>query len=250
MEWFYTHGYRVILDTPVEFYSLFQDHFFQIEHISQFVKGIPAGTRFINLDMAYEVSPQLPVLAAYYRVAGITDGQMRNAYLNFKATTETRLFDKYVVLHIDDTAMAHRNVHGVDWAHVSDAIDRMGYKPIQVGFSQEVGIQVKTSARRTLAHIVGGADAFIGIDSGCGQIAVACGIKTMLFFGSVNPEMRYPNMDNVEVVQNTCPVQRDGCYHKVISEVGQECTVDIKQPPCITHTTESVIKRIQNFLQQ
>ena len=70
----------------------------------------------------------------------------------------------------------------------------------------------------------------------------------MIFFGSVTPKLRYDAFDGVEVMQKMCPVQQDGCYHKVISVRGQDCQVDEKRPPCIKWTTLEVVERIDKFI--
>jgi ADP-heptose:LPS heptosyltransferase len=99
-----------------------------------------------------------------------------------------------------------------------------------------------------LSWIVAGAKYFIGPDSGVAQIAVACNVPSVIFFGSVNPEYRYVLNDRIKVIQNTCPSQKDGCYHEVLSTVGQDCVVDVQQPPCITHKTFDIIDQIKDFI--
>lgn len=254
MAWFVDHGYRVILDIPRHFFNLFAKHYFQVEHIHDIYGKEPVESyRTINLNMAYEVTPKIPVLEAYYQTCGIRDGVMRNSQLNFRAPeekSEIRLFDKYVVLHNDDTAMPHRNIHGVDWDSVVDVIQKeLGYIVLRVGQGNgRAGIKINTYSENMLAYIIGNANYFIGLDSGCAQISVACGIPSMLFFGSVRPDLRYPDMSKITVMQKECPAGHDGCYHDVVSTVGQDCVVNISQPSCIWWKTQEVIDRVKKFI--
>lgn len=253
MAWFVDHGYRVILDIPRHFFNLFAKHYFQVEHIHDIYGKEPVESyRTINLNMAYEVTPKIPVLQAYYETCGIRDGVMRNSQLNFRAPedkSEVRLFDKYVVLHNDDTAMPHRNVHGVDWDSVVEAIQQMGYLVLRVGHGNgRAGTKINTYSENMLAYIIGNANYFIGLDSGCGQIAVACGVPSMLFFGSVTPYLRYQNFEKIRIMQKECPAGHDGCYHDVVSTVGQDCVVNIQQPSCIWWKTQEVIDRVKKFI--
>lgn len=256
MEWFYNRGHRIILDTPASFYNLFARHFFPIEHIDDVRarEGNLVGSyQSINFDMAYEVTPKSPVLREYYRVAGIEEDTLRNSRLNFKAPehrSEVRMFDKYVIMHIDDTAMPHRNVHGVDWEEVANYIQVfLGYPVFRVGNGNGQGaLKINTMSENMLGYIIGNANYFIGIDSGCGQIAVACGVKSMLFFGSVFPEYRYQDLSGIQIMQKKCPIGKDWCYHEVVSTVGKDCEVDIDTPPCITWKTSEVIEEIKHFI--
>lgn len=254
MEYFHNKGYRVIIDTQPQYFNLFAKHFFPVEYLGNIAMDDDmAEARVINLDMAYETRPQELILASYYHTCGITDGVMRNSKLNFTAPAdkqEIKLFDKYVIMHTDDTAMAHRNVHGVDWDKIAKFIEvELGYPVFRVGRGNGYGgTKINTYSENMLAYIVGNASYFIGLDSGCGHIAVSCGVPSMLFFGSVRPELRYPDLSNIMVMQNPCPADRAGCYHSVISEVGRDCEVDVKRPPCIGFDTNMVSEKISEWI--
>jgi hypothetical protein len=252
MEYFYNKGYRIILDTQHQYFNLFAKHYFPVELLSMIPENDVAAhtARVINLDMAYEVKPRKLALVSYFEMCGVGDSKLRNPKLNFRPTPEVKLFDRYVIIHSDDTAMPHRNVHGFDWENLTEVLEAEGYGVYRVGRGKGTGgRKITTLSENMLAYIISGADFFIGIDSGCAQIAVACGVKSVLFFGSVLPEYRYADMSNIKVIQNLCPVAKDGCYHNVVSTVGQDCEVDVQRPPCITHSTDEVINSILKFIQ-
>lgn len=249
MEYFNSKGYRVILDTLPHYYNLFYKHYFRVEHVAFLEGEDTSGYRMINFDMAYEVTPRQLALKSYFTMAGVQDYTLRNPRLNFQSTHETKLFDKYIVVHIDDTDMPHRNVRGIDWEYVCIAVETMGYEMFQIGrrdAAGKAGIKINTPNESMMAYVIAGADLFIGIDSGPGQIAVSCGVKSVLFFGSVNPEYRYADLDNVTVIQNYCPFA--GCYHSAISTIGVDCMIEKENPPCMRHETDEVIKVLNSLL--
>jgi len=253
MEYFYNKGYRIILDTQPQYFNLFAKHYFPVELLSMIKPNDVSvfEARVINLDMAYEVKPRQLALKSYFEMCGIGDAEMRNPRLNFKPTADVKLFEKYVILHTDDTMMPHRNVHGVDWEQVTVALENIGYDVYRVGRGNGTGgRKINTYSENMLAYIISGADLFIGLDSGCAQIAVACGVKSVIFFGSVFPEYRYADLSNIRAVQKDCPIGKDGCYHDLVSTVGQDCEVDVMSPPCITyHSTDRIIDKVLNLLQ-
>jgi hypothetical protein len=240
-------GYRVVMDVPLEYFNLFLQHHYPVEHINN-IHEDANGWRVVNLDMAYESVPKLNVIQAYAKACGVLDGfKPRNPRLNYSGTMP--LFDRYVVMHVDDTGVPHRNVHGVDWDSVARHMEDMGWMVLRVGHGNGYGgTKVNTHNEHMLAWIIAGAKYFIGIDSGCSHIAVATGVPAMIFFGSVAPGLRYLDLSKITIVKNLCPVGKDACYHEQISTVGQACVVDPYKPPCIGHTTQSIKDRIENFI--
>jgi ADP-heptose:LPS heptosyltransferase len=167
-----------------------------------------------------------------------------------EAAKSSRLFDKYVILHTDDTAMEHRNIHGVDWDEVAKYIEVfLGHPVFRVGNGNGTGGQkINTDNLQMLAYIVGNADYFIGLDSGVSQIAMANNVPSMIFFGSVNPKYRYHDLTNLKVMQKHCPDNRDGCYHDQVSLVGTPCVVDVKRPPCIVWSHSEIINSLKTWI--
>jgi hypothetical protein len=239
MEYFHKKGFYVFLDVPSDVYSLFDKHFFPVFHASQVNEK---DIRYIDLDMAYEQKPKQLALKSYFEAAGVEDYELRNSRLNYPVSEKSRLFDNYVVMHVDDTDMEHRNAHGIDWDAVADALHDMGYIVITIGNGTcKHGVFMRCLTKDMMMYVLAGASFFIGIDSGPSQAAVALGVHSYIFFGSVNPAYRYHDLSRITVIQNACPIGKDGCYHEVISVTGQNCAVDENLPPCISHQTQNII---------
>lgn len=249
MEYFYNKGHRIILDSIPSFFNLFANHHYPVEHVYFLGNEDWSAYRLINFDMAYEVMPKQLVLKSYCQVAGIQDLELRNSRLNFSPTPNTKLFDKYVVVHLGGSDLPHRNVRGIKWDRVENFLRTMGYVVIQVGKEEiktPVGTKINAYSENMLAYIICGADLFIGVDSGPAQIAVATGVKSVIFFGSVNPEYRYHNLNKIVYIKNSC--QFAGCYHNAISEKGVDCVINKELPPCTELETGQVINCITKAL--
>lgn len=256
MAYFYNKGRRVILNCLPHYFNLFQNHPYPVEHVA-FLKEDFSTWETINLDMAYENKPQQLALKSYFETAGVTDYTLRNPKLNFAHDQKLRLFtDPYIILHIDDTAMAHRNIHGVDWKEVVGWIELYTkYKVFQIGQCNngKAALHINSTTENLLGFVMADASYFIGIDSGPSQVAMACGIESVVFFGSVYSVYRYhddsiDNKKQLHWLSKLCPLMKDGCYHSVISETGIDCEINIKQPPCITWTTEEVIGELKRII--
>ena len=244
---FATKGLKVYLDTSPHYLQLFINYRHVIYHISKLNTKVKPEL-YIDFDMAYEIKPKQPVLKSYYELAGITHERLTNSQLDFNIHDSQKLFKKYVVIHIDDTDMPHRNIRGVEWDKVKKYLNKRGYDVIQVGKGkhEDVGLYLNTEAIGTLMYALKGASLFIGGDSGCAQISVALSVPSVIFFQSVNPELRYNDFTNIRVVQNKC--ERQHCYHEVISTTGQPCFYNPKLPPCSIYTAEQVIDKIKELL--
>lgn len=250
LEYFYQKGHDVYLDTQPEYYQLFALHFYPVGDYSKFDKSV-IKHRVINLDMAYEVDPKLLHLKAYYKMAGVEETHpLRSPALKYKVGDHNRLFKKYVVIHIDERDTPHRNVRGVNWAAVRSQLEIAGYTVIQIGHGnhQEAGLWFNAVNQIMLMWLIAGCELFIGVDSGPSHIAVATGKKCLLFFGSVDPRIIHPDLSNVEVMQSTCPVGHQHCWHEKVSTSGIECQADPVIPPCTINDTLSVLKAITKIL--
>lgn len=247
IEYYSKKNYQVVLDTNLEYMGMFMQYPYRIKHIKELNPAV-TPIKFIDFDMSYERKPKQLVLKSYYEAAGITDGVIRNSRLKFNINESNKLFKKYVVLHIDETGVPHRNIRGMDWKPVVTYLEARGYSVFQVGNAkhEEVGIFINAASKEMLSFVLAGADLFIGIDSGVSHIAVALGIKSVIFFGSVNPKYRYAEFENIRVVQNKC--MKQNCYHEAVSEVGIDCAYDKSEPPCTFVAPKQFIDKINELI--
>lgn len=247
MEYFYKKGYRVIVDSPYP--NLFSNHYFKVEEYEKFNKAIKH--RMIDLDNAYEVKPKQLHLKSYFEICGITDYVLRNPKLIWHVDEATMLFKKYIVVHIDKRDTTHRNVNGIAWSQVVKHIEKKGYQVIQIGKAdhEEIGTYYNTVNYLFLQWVIKGSSGFIGVDSGPANIAVALGIPSVIFFGSVNPEYIYHDLSKIICLQEHCPINEQHCWHFQPGQRGRECPVDKNVPPCTVLSYGDVIDAFDKMLE-
>lgn len=254
MHHFYKKGYRVVLNTLPQFFSLFSSHYFKVHHPSELDGRLKY--REINLDYSYEAKPKQLHLKSYFEACGIPESEMeiRNPQLNYVATNEIKLFkQKYVVFHIDRRETKNRDAETA-WWKITDYLKSKGYLCVQVGKNDHVeldAIQLNTVAEPMLAYVIAGCDLFIGIDSGPSHIAVATGRKSIIFFSSVNPLYIHADFTNIKIISNHSPENpicpSPYCWHSVPGTRGPDCIVS-DNPPCIEFKSYRVINAINELI--
>ncbi len=252
--YFFKKGHRVILDTLPQFENLFVQHYFKVHRVSEVDRRLFSQAKIYNLDMAYEVRPKQLHLVSYFEFCGIKDYKLRNPKLemNFDPRVD-RLFQKYVVIHNDIRPQASRNIESVDWEQVVGKLHSLGYFVIQIGVGEHKHIPgtvfMRTPSAPMLLWVVGGADFFIGIDSGPSHVAIATGVQAIVFYGSVNPEYLIPDMSAVIPITNhgrgVC--DKPFCWHETVGCEGTKCYIDDEQPPCNKYHTEDVLQAIDKI---
>lgn len=251
IDYYHNKGFRVYLDTMIDNMNLFFNHPYRVYHVSELNKSI-SPSKMVNLDMVYEFFPKENVLDSYYKFCGISDGERRNSRLFVQKNSFNWLFDKYVVFHVDDTNMPHRNINGINFKIVEDYLKGLGYNIIQVGVTKSrfsIGTKMHTETKQMLMYLLAGAEFVVGIDSGVTQLAVALGKKTIIFTGSVNLKLRYQDFSNIEVIKSPCrEVKNDYCYHNsVLSVTGTDCIYDKENPPCTQFNEIELITAINKI---
>jgi len=251
IDYYFNKGYQVVLDTLPQFMSVFFQYRHPLKHISQMnPKIIPE--KIINLDGAYESKPKQPVLQSYYEFAGITDTSLVNSKLNLIAGKDEMLFQKYILLHIDDTGMEYRNQHGIDWNFVVQYYQRLNYQVFQIGkrMKEIVAPYLNTVTLEMLLFVIKGADCVVAIDSSPAQIAVSLNVPTVIMFGSVNPKLRYNDFSKIQIVHTDCPTSSERfCYHETEnSEVGNKCEFNEYMPPCTVYTHFNILNAVNKLL--
>lgn len=251
---FYKRGYRVVLDTPEQFYMLFVNHYFPVQHISKVDGRLLSRAEHYNLDMAYEALPKQNRLLSYYQFCGIGDGEMRNPKLSvgFSLSQQTKLFSKYCIIHLEGIRQSGRNVFGVDWENVVANIQARGYSVFQVGKRNvpfiKNAIYLNTMNENFLCYAVGSADFFIGIDSGVSHVASAFNVPSILFFGNTNPKIVHADLSN-KVILTKIVCEKPYCWHEQIGVESNECYIDSQLPPCARYNTKEVLEAVDKIIQ-
>jgi ADP-heptose:LPS heptosyltransferase len=252
IDYYVKNGYRVFLDTLPQFFYLFMYYKYQIEHISQMNPRLQHTV--VDLDMAYESKPKQLHLKSYYEKAGITDGEIRRPQLGMKLDANSKQFpNKTAVIHYNRRAQGGRNIYDINWNYLVGVLRDWGYDVIQVGAGehQEIGgvLSINTPQTNMLLYTVASCDLFVGADSGVSHVAVAAGVPSVIFFGSVKAEYIHPDLSNICVIENGPVCILPHCWHEVENGTeGMECLVDEQKPPCATFDTETVIDKIYDFI--
>jgi len=257
LEYFHNKGYRVLLDTLDQFYMLFVNHYFPVHHPKKVDKRILTSAERYNLDMAYESMPKQNRLVSYYKFCGINDGDLRNPKLSvgFEINEGTKLFPKYCIIHLEGIKQSGRNIFGVDWEKVVYNIKARGYSVFQVGRRNvpliKGAIYLNTMNENFLCWAVGGADFFIGIDSGVSHVASGFDVPSILFFGNTNPEIVHPDLSKKILLTNhvsSSPIcNKPYCWHEQIGVESEDCYIDSRMPPCAIYTTARVLEAVDNI---
>jgi len=250
---FHKQGCRVVLKTLPQFYALFAAHYFPVESYDTFNKALPY--EYVDLDMAYEVTPKQLHLKSYYEISGI-HGEIRNAKLNYRATSEIKIFkQKYAVVHVDRREQPHRNADHVSWWKVTDHLKSKGYLVVQVGRNEGLNleaIQMNTVEVPMMAYVIAGCDLFVGVDSGPSHVAVATGRKSVILFGSVNPNYIHADFEKIRPVvvhsQDKPVCATPFCWHDSISTTGRDCYINSFRPPCTEFGSERIINAINELI--
>jgi len=280
LEHFHKQGFRVVLETMPQFYNLFANHYFKIHHPEELDTRVLKTAKAINLDMGYEITPKQLHLKSYYEICGIKNGEIRNPKLRLPFNHKdpsAKLFKKYVVLHLDVRPQLSRNSYEIEWGDVVWELQNRGYTVVQIGQGErqvvEEAVQMHNLGEMLLMRVIGGADIFIGHDSGPANIAIAMDTPSVILFGSVNPDYIIPDQSNVIAISKhrsrdyVC--KSPYCWSSVIGQEGIECIeldgrkqmqiqpmqgkdecaeVDSSEiPPCVKFTTEQVIDAINKI---
>src|SRR6202453_4545580 len=234
LHYFHKKGYRVVLETLPQFFNLFLFHYFKIYRPEEVDPKLLRGAKFVDLDMSYESSPEQLHLKSYFEMAGINDVEIRNPKLTLQFNPklpEHKLFRKYCVLHNDRRGQEGRNIYGVDWDAVVAHLIEKGYTVVQIGHGKHTtpkgAVEMRNMNEPMLMRLIGGADLFLGCDSGPSNIALAMDTPAIIWFGSVNPDYIIPDKTNVTVISNhnaEKPICRlPHCWSSAISTEGVEC---------------------------
>lgn len=258
MRYFHDTGNTVVLHTSNNFYNLFIYHDYKIHNINYVDGRILKNAKYFDLDMSYENNPKVPHLISYFEACGVAKEDYKGYLvkqklsLGFQINQYTKLFKKYAILHIDDRKQPGRNISGVDWDVVVYELKHNGYDVIQLGFQDKCingALYMKTINENMLSYVIASADIFIGIDSGLSHIAAGFNIPSMIFFGSVDPDIIHVDFSNIVIMTNhdeKNPIcEKPYCWHSVIGCEGVPCYIDENNPPCSKYSTKQIVNFIK-----
>lgn len=263
MRYFNDKGYRVVLDTLPQFHLLFINHFFKVHKLQEIDQRLLATAKFVNLDMAYESQPTQLHLKSYFEYAGVGEEDylpyLKTPQLSvgFPLVKETKIFEKYAVLHVDNRPQGGRNIYDVHWESLVDFLKGFGYTVIQLGKDDTAvipnAIRMNCTNENFLCYVTGGADLFVGIDSGISNIAAAFNVPCVIMFGSVDPKVIHPESINKVFVHNhsgkgVC--NKPFCWSSVIGCEGVKCYIDENRPPCASFVTTQIMTAINDIHEQ
>lgn len=254
LRYFFDKGYNVALNCYPDFYRLFQKHHYPVTFVDAIAPHISYTE--IDLDMSYESEPKKLHLSSYFEFSGVTDYKLSKPALNFKITPENRIFDKYVVIHIDKREQESRNVRVIDrdWKFLIDRLIKSGHTVVQVGKNDSKdltsfgAIRFNCASLEMLHYLIAGANGFIGCDSGPSHIAVASNVPAMIFFGSVNPEYIHPDMSRIIPVVRKKVCDKPFCWHETVGTTGTPCYIDNDNPPCVKFELHEIENSFIPFL--
>jgi GT2 family glycosyltransferase/ADP-heptose:LPS heptosyltransferase len=205
---------------------------------------------YYNLDMAYEIRPQINMLEAYADVVGVS---VKDCKLFIHTQPFDNLPNKYVVIHSTNSSWVGRSWPSQKFNIISKHLRERGVSVINVGTSidneiiSDLNLLGKTTIHQ-LAHIIKNSAYFIGVDSLPMHIAQAFDIPGVAFFGSIDPKTRL-------VGQSIKPVFAEGlsclgCHHKKPGfTYNYNC--EAKTMDCINKvTTEMMLKQMEDLWQK
>lgn len=221
-------------------------------------KIFPSRIKWIDLDGAYEQNPHLSIIDAYKLKAKISEPlEPVDSDAFVVDNSEPSPAKPYILFHIQAPSckLNYRNIHGIDWLRINQALSELGYRCIEIIQKDKDYTPVFPSfIRQDISELMAymkQADAFVGLDSSPMHIASMFGVKSFVFFGSVNPALRLDDRQfKGHVFQNSCDFA--GCYHTVKGTSGAVCRIvgNEGKPPCCTFQTEEVLETMIKFLQQ
>ncbi len=254
LEYFHSKKYNIVLDTLPQFYDLFSQHYFKVHQPKEVDPRVLDNAKVYDLNMAYEVTPKQNHLKSYFEICGIKDYKLKNPKLSLfhdPKSKDFKLFKKYAIIHNDRRDPKQGRNVVTNWKRIVDLLKSEGYDVIHLGMGEKAhcgAIEMLTPTNPFLLWVVGGADLFVGIDSGIANASVAMGVPAIIFFGSVTPEHIYPDLTNIKVIQHEKKCDTPKCWSSRISTEGVACVVDENIPPCTIFSQELVVKKIQEVI--
>jgi ADP-heptose:LPS heptosyltransferase len=195
-----------------------------IDEISASIEGKEKFYQvFYNLDMAYEYRPYANIVNSFAEAVGVKP-ELCHPFLHCEPLT-SEINKKYVVIHAGKTGWVGRNWNTESFQIIANRLKSNGFTTVSVGHPGENEIKVDIDLRGQttipqLSTLIRDSSLFIGIDSFPMHVAQTFNIKSVCFFGSINPIYRIysPNLKPVIATGLSCL----GCHHR--KPVPSTCT--------------------------
>lgn len=229
-------------------------------HVSQVVKAIDGvkHDKFIDLDLAYENRPKIPIWEAYAQVALNLGGSDYLPELVSTAQDFQTLKAKLgsVNLETDRIAVLHMGVSWVNrtwprhqWIEVARNLASAGYKVIVVGRGADFKADLYAGISNLVDHLsifeirelCMRAKVFVGVDSGILHIAQTTSVPIVGIFTVANPEYRiFPNRMGKTIAVFPKSLECKFCLHEKAPPVTfVECRLDEVKNQCLADITVS-----------
>jgi predicted SAM-dependent methyltransferase len=215
------------------------------EQYTEYHKGvktssIASGSIDINLDSLDEANPEIPIHLLGFLLARIPipDKAKPQIFISDEEKEEIlkTSYKKYVIIDNSSILLASRSVR----FEVNVITQYLKDKGIEV-------IELEKMEPRALIKLIASAMMLIGRDSGAVQIAQAVNTPFIGFMSSVKGHLRYVNSNNNITLNNPCPINEDGCYHK--NWYHKDCPIpNAGVAPCGIIDTPKIIKSIDSLL--
>lgn len=187
-------------DAWIEVETAYPDVFAKNPHVNA-VNGKEA-VRLINLDLAYETSPDLHIVRAYMMTAfsdyGIPDELQQEVFQNRRKVFEQYPERPYVAIHAAQAGWRNRTLPRSTWKRVIEGLRKEGLFPVLVGTERDMlddGVQITrfcSTNIRAHAQLIQSCRAFIGSDSAMLHIAGATDVPIIGVFTCAMPHTRLP----------------------------------------------------------
>ena len=158
------------------------------------------GTRHIQLNLAYERQPDLPIVRAYMLTAFGDPGDPADLQPELFYPRRQLLWRhrrRFVAVHAATAGWVNRTLPRATWQHVLNGLRRANLWPILVGTSRDdvPGYRVTRFFDKPLlaqAQLIASCHCFVGSDSSLLHVAGATEVPIVGVFTCAKPETRLP----------------------------------------------------------
>lgn len=188
--------------------------------------------RVIDLDLSYEMRPNIHFMEAYASKAGLNpnDDLRPELFVYGLERVYVDTFDlpkKFIAIHMRRHYWPHRNLPGEFYIDlISRIIGLTDYSVVQTGNQHDLRYDIPELEGRLInlvdrldvqqtAAMLERAHAFIGVDSGVMHIAEATDVPILSMYSSHRAETRYPRYHRAAHVEIAANIDCYGCVEKI-----------------------------------